>query len=175
MFFPNFDYTKITHFDNPLWDSMNRMFKFTLPNLSKTTLRNFLNTVIKHLRTIYGICNDSKTPSYHCLLDTCACNSIILGGSARHKPNICLISKATLDKLKADDKLQWPLVEALVEVTTSSVKVFNTLHNHWKSGLIFESQPWCHFTISLAFYGPVSKVGVPSLMWPCRCCLCRTF
>ena len=104
-FFPNFDYTKITHFDNPLWDSMNRRFKFTLPDLSETILQNFLNTAIKHLRTIYGICNDSKTPSYHGLLDACACNSIILGGSAHCKPNICLIRKATIDKLKADDKL----------------------------------------------------------------------
>ena len=155
LLFPNFDGTKLTHFDNPLWDQTNKKFKLTLCDLSEKALQDFLNTIIGHLGAMYGICSDSKTPPYHRLFDARTRNCPISKGSASRKPDVCLVSKAIHE---SDDKLQWPLVEGLVEVTSSSTKRRSQLRTILeKSALIFESQPWRRFTVSLTFHGPAPK------------------
>lgn len=155
LLFADFDGTKLTHFNNPLWDQTNKKFKLTLHDLSEQTLQNFLNSVIGHLGAMYGIYSDSKTPPYHRLFDARTRNCPIPRGSASRKPDVCLVSKAIQE---SDHKLQWPLVEAVVEVTSSSTKRRSQLRTVLeKSALMFESQPWRRFTVSLAFHGPATK------------------
>jgi len=150
--FSDFDVMKLTHFDNPLWDQTNKRFKLTLHDLSERALQSFLNTVIGHLKGIYS---DPKTPSYHRLFDARTRNCPISRGSASRKPDICLVSKAIQE---SDHKLQWPLIDALVEVTSSSPQRRSQLGTVLeKSALMFESQPWRRFTVSLAFHGPAAK------------------
>jgi hypothetical protein len=82
------------------------------------------------------------------------CRKLLSGGFLKRKPDIILIDRTTKHDLASNDRVGWPLVQALVKVSVQpnhQHKLMGTLLE--KASLVFDSQLHRWYIFGLAFFG----------------------
>lgn len=146
-------------------------------NLTEDGVVTWLNWVASQLRALFGLIDPDTMeilPGHSDRSwDACAATAGPKGGTQNRKPDICLLSRVARANLLVEaqqqtkgkkpaegPRLNWSLIQAFIEVTTSQTKnrspdvVAQNIVE--KAYLIFECQPYRQFLISLAFFGPPS-------------------
>lgn len=157
------EFDEIVYATSDFWNSNDGTFS-QLPEFTELGVKEWLNKLAQSLATKMRDIADptsAGTPGPPPLRTWCkvTANMSPTGGSHQRKPDVSLFDEEITDLIENKDpkkdpmKAGWALVKAFVEVTQNqSYSFFNMLVNiAQKAYLMFESQPFRRYVISLVF------------------------